>query len=58
MVPIPAGNVYGDCAELRGEWYSLVDSLRTSLLQGGQNPENDMDDLAGPVGFENSVGFR
>jgi hypothetical protein len=29
----------------RGEWYSLVDSLRTSLVQNGQNLEFDLEEV-------------
>ncbi len=28
-----------------GKWYSLVDSLRTSLARSGENPEIDLDEI-------------
>jgi hypothetical protein len=43
-----------------GKWYSLVDSLRTSLAQSGQNLEIDMEgvgELVGLVGKNNSGRF-
>lgn len=44
---------------LSGKWYSLVDSLRTSLAKGSQIPEIDLEELNAVMGFsEKDSGSR
>lgn len=35
----------------KGGWYSLVDSLRTTLAQSGRNPEIDLEEVNAVMGF-------